>query len=65
MSNLLGWNPMEDNMKKKKNNVNICMTGSLCCTAELKEHFKPTILLRGAKKMQGFKKRILPDGRKT
>ena len=32
MSNFLGWNMKEDSMKK--NNVCICMTGSLHCTAE-------------------------------
>ena len=35
--NLLGWNMMEDNMKKEKNNVHKCMMGSLCCTTETEE----------------------------
>ena len=32
------------NIKKKKANVPTHMTGSLCCTAELAQHYKSTIL---------------------
>ena len=40
---LLGQNMME-NEKKKKKRMCVWAAGSLCCTAEIKEHCKSTLL---------------------
>ena len=38
VSNLLGWNMIEDRVEEKiKKDILICMTGSLCCTTEIEE----------------------------
>ena len=43
LSSLLGQNMMGDDMRKR---MYICMTWSLCYTAELAQHYKSTVIIK-------------------
>ena len=44
--NLLGWNMMENSMRKKKVCIYVCMSGSLCCAVEIETILQINLTLK-------------------